>query len=146
MRRGVMRVALASVVLLVGTALSSCSAGGKNATTPSSAGPKPGLETRTVKAANITVTITPRQFDSQQALFAVTLDTHSSELAMDLTAATLEVAGTSWPAPTWKGAGPGGHHREGELRFRSVGTPKGLAKLSLSGFSEPVDVTWKLPG
>jgi hypothetical protein len=105
-----------------------------------------GLEARTVNAGEIDIKIEPRQIDDQQAVFAITLDTHSVELSADLTRATLEVDGITWPVEEWSGDRPGGHHREGDLRFASKGAATGTARLALQGFSEPVEVSWEIEG
>jgi len=103
-----------------------------------------GLETQTRTVGEVTIEIEPRQVDDTGAVFAVTLDTHSTELSMDLDTARLEVAGTPWPVEGWDGDGPSGHHREGELRFDAAGPATGTARLVLAGFSEPVEVAWDL--
>jgi hypothetical protein len=104
------------------------------------------LEARSVSSGEVDIKIEPRQLDDQRAVFAITLDTHSVELSADLTRATLEVDGIAWPVEQWSGDGPGGHHREGDLRFASNGAATGTARLSLQGFSEPVEVTWEIEG
>lgn len=103
-----------------------------------------GLGPRTVTAGEVEVTIEPRRLDDREAAFDVSLDTHAVELDMDLTDATLEVGGTPWPAAGWDGDGPGGHHREGKLRFDPEGPATGRVQLVLAGFPEPVDVAWDL--
>ncbi len=105
-----------------------------------------GLETRTLSAGEIDIKLEPRRLDDQGAAFAITLDTHSTELSMDLTTAELVVAGTSWPVAGWDGDGPSGHHREGELRFGAAGPATGTVRLALPGFPEPVEITWELEG
>ena len=105
-----------------------------------------GLETRTVSSRDVDVKIEPRQLDAQGAVFAITLDTHSVELSMELTAAEFEVGGIPWPVAGWDGDGPGGHHREGTLRFDAAGPAAGTVRLVLSDFPEPVEVTWEFAG
>ena len=141
MRRRLIVAAVASIVLL-GGGLLLVSRGGDDR--DAAADTETGLEARTVSAGEIDIEIEPRQLDDQGAAFAVTLDTHSVELSMDLSAADLEVAGTPWPIADWAGDGPGGHHREGELRFEAAGPATGTARLVLAGFAEPVAVTWEL--
>lgn len=75
------------------------------------------------------------------------LDTHSVEPDADLAAsAVLEVDGVGWPVVEWSGDGPGGHHRSGELRFDSGGPARGAARLTITGFADPVEVSWDLGG
>lgn len=141
-RRLITAAAVLAVVLTAGLVLAA--RGGDDGTPAAATGV--GFETRTLSAGEIDIKLEPRQIDDQGATFAVTLDTHSTELSMDLAAAELEVGGTSWPVAGWDGDGPGGHHREGELRFEAAGAAIGAARLTLPGFSEPVEVTWELDG
>ena len=105
------------------------------------------LPTRTVDAGLVEVSITPTRFDAQGSTFAIVLDTHAVELSMDLAAsAVLDVDGRRWPGAGWNGDGPGGHHREGELRFDPGGGARGAVRLTIAGFPKPVEVTWTIPG
>ena len=105
------------------------------------------LAAKTVTAGEITVRLEPHHLDATGAEFAVTLDTHSAELDMDLVAgATLVVDDTEWPATAWDGDGPSGHHREGRLRFDAAGSPAGPVKMTLDGFPAPVAAQWTLDG
>lgn len=143
MRRRLIPATIALAVLLAGGLLLT-SRGGNDSTPAADTGA--GLETRTLSAGEIDIKLEPRQLDDQGAAFAITLDTHSAELSMDLAAAELEVAGTSWPVAGWDGDSPSGHHREGELRFEAAGPATGTARLTLPGFPEPVEITWELEG
>ena len=103
------------------------------------------LEAKTLTAGEITVRLDPHHLDASGAEFAVTLDTHSEELDMDLVAAaTLLVNDTKWPAIAWDGDGPSGHHREGRLRFDATGSAAGPVEMTLDGFPAPVSATWTL--
>jgi hypothetical protein len=104
-----------------------------------------GLETRTVTVGEVDVKIEPRQLDDRGATFHITLDTHSVELDADLTQATLRVGSSDWPVNGWSGDGPGGHHREGDLRFQAAGPSAGTVTLEIPGLPEPVEATWALP-
>ncbi len=143
MSRRLILGAVAAVVLLGGVLLLA-SRGGDDG--EPAAGNETGLAMRSVSAGEVDVKIEPLQFDGRAAVFAVTLDTHSVELSMDLTAAELEVDGTPWPVAGWDGDGAGGHHREGDLRFEAGGAAVGIARLVLPVFPEPVEVTWELEG
>lgn len=106
-----------------------------------------GLELKQVDAGPATVEITPMQFDSDGAAFAVVFDNHVQDLEMDLPAeAELTVDGTVWPARDWSGDAPGGHHREGELTFDQGGPARGAIRLTIGGLSEPVVVMWEPVG
>lgn len=138
MRRG-LTLAVALAVVLVGGGLLLTSRGGDDATSSDNG---TGLGDQTVSVGDIDIDIQPRQLDDGGAAFGLILDTHSVELAMDLTVATLEVDGTVWPVVGWSGDGPRGHHREGELRFESAGPATGIVRLALGGFDDPVEVSW----
>lgn len=102
-----------------------------------------GLGIRNFTAGEIDLTIEPLQLDETGASFAISLDTHSAELSMDLASrAELEVAGTAWSGAAWEGDGPGGHHRSGELRFEPGGPATGTVQLALAAFSDPIELTW----
>ena len=143
MRRRLIPAAVAFAVLLAGGVLLA-SRGGGDGTPAADTGV--ALESRSLSAGEIDIKLEPRQLDDQGAAFAITLDTHSAELSMDIAAAELEVAGVSWPVTGWDGDGPNGHHREGELRFEAAGPATGTARLALPGFPEPVEITWELKG
>jgi hypothetical protein len=70
----------------------------------------------------VTVKVTPKAVGPASELeFAVVLDTHSAELGDDLVkSAVLLVDGKELRAVSWTGAGPGGHHREGVLKFPAL--------------------------
>lgn len=47
---------------------------------------------------------------------------------------------------TWSGDDPGGHHREGGLRFASAGPATRTAILPIAESPEPVEATWDIDG
>jgi len=53
--------------------------------------------------------------------FEVAFNTHSVDLSFDPAAISIlrDDAGREYPALVWEGAGPGGHHRSGVLRFKT---------------------------
>ncbi len=142
MRRRLTLAAAGIGALVGGLLLASCGGDdGEPAATSAT-----GLDARSLRAGEIDITIEPRQLDDEGAVFAVTLDTHSVELSMDLAAAELSVDGTPWPVAGWAGDGPSGHHREGELRFEAAGSARGAAHVTLAGFPNPVEASWDLGG
>jgi hypothetical protein len=132
-------LALLALALLIGAALlSGC---GQAAQTATSA----ALETKTVRAGAVAVTIEPVRIDGSGAVFNVRLDSHAGSLDLDLPAnSRLEVGGRAWQVDGWTGDAPGGHHRSGALRFAPAGTPAGNATLTISGLAGPVVMTWTL--
>lgn len=105
------------------------------------------LPTRTVEAGAVTVKLEPSQIDGAGAVIKMTFDTHSGALDLDVARVSrLVVGGTAWPMVGWSGAGPGGHHREGELRFSAGGPATGTATLTVEGLPKPVTATWEVGG
>ena len=80
--------------------------------------------------------------------FAVVLDTHSQDLADDLTksAAIVAPGGARYSPVAWDGAPPGGHHREGVLRFQPVTPAPPAVELQIQrpGESAPRVFRWDL--
>lgn len=101
---------------------------------------------REIEVGEVTVKVRPVLIDEEGAEFRVVFDTHSVDLGFDVAAnARLTVGGSAWTAPTWAGAAPGGHHREGTLRFRSGGPAMGDVELRMSGLPAPLTATWTIP-
>lgn len=98
----------------------------------------------------VTVEITPRNVaqDAKTWEFKVVLDSHTQDLSDDLTqSTTLLDAGGSQYAPTgWDGAGPGGHHREGVLRFKPISPHPQAIELRIKRTGEPMprSFRWEL--
>ena len=137
------RFALTAVGLVLASGiLGACSSDDQPAVSQASGS---GLTTRTVEAGAVTVEIDPKELDGGGAAFIVSFDTHSVDLGFDVvSAASLEVDGTAWTDPAWKGDPAGGHHRSGTLTFRPGGPATGTARLTISGLPEPVVATWDL--
>lgn len=108
------------------------------------------LETRTSTSGGVTVKVTPKTLASDAAAweFAVVLDTHSQDLSDDLSK-TASLAGGSGARrlPTaWEGAAPGGHHREGVLRFQPIRPAPAAVELQIrrQGENTPRAFRWTL--
>ena len=141
MRRLTRRALFAAAVALAVAALASC--GDDDEAT----GDGSALAERTFEAGEVTVKITPAKIEGGGASFEIAFDTHTVELDLDIVAnAGLTVGGTEWPVAGWDGAGPGGHHREGTLRFDAAGASTGTAVLTIAGLAEPVEASWTLEG
>ena len=103
------------------------------------------LRAQKTTIGGLQVTATPTRLDSGGAAFTIAFDTHTGAPGIDIAAsATLRVDGTAWSNPQWDGAGPGGHHRSGTLRFTPAGPARGIATLSITGLDRPVELTWQL--
>lgn len=104
------------------------------------------LPPRTLRAGDVTIKITPRQLTERRAVFAIAFDTHSTELDLDVVKAVeLRVDGIEWPNGSYTGDGPGGHHREGVLRFPAGSPPQGPVRLTVDAFGDLVTARWRLP-
>jgi hypothetical protein len=97
----------------------------------------------------VTVRVTPLDIsaDAKSWSFEVVLDTHSQDLADDLTqtAAVIDEAGRSHAPLAWEGAPPGGHHRKGVLRFAPITPPPAALELRVQRPGEPKPRTFRWP-
>lgn len=98
----------------------------------------------------VTVAVTPRiPADSAGSWdFKIVLDTHSADLSDDLTksATLIDGDGRRYTPVAWDGAGPGGHHREGVLRFKPISPrPQSLElHIARNGEAAPRAFRWQL--
>ena len=119
------------------------------AATLAAAGSASELEPRTSSAAGVTVKVTPKSVAPGATWeFAVVLDTHSQDLRDDLlkNAVLVDTQGGRHAPLAWEGAPPGGHHREGVLRFKGPGTLPEAIELQIRRPGEPTprSFRWKL--
>lgn len=79
------------------------------------------LTTQTDSEGSVTVKVTPENIsnDKKNWQFKVVLDTHTGSLDEDLTrsAELTDENGIKQLPLSWEGSPPGGHHREGVLKF-----------------------------
>jgi hypothetical protein len=118
--------------------LSACAGVGEPATAPTApvivnspaakpAGPDSAcaLQPQTVEAASVTVKVTPLSLkNGEPPAFDIAMDTHSVDLAADMlkTVVLRDDSGKEYAPTAWDGAGPGGHHREGKIKFAALTT------------------------
>jgi hypothetical protein len=99
------------------------------------------LTTQKSTDRGVTVAVTPQDLtgDSGGWDFTIVLDTHSQDLNDDLMKSAVLRDGTGGQhAPVgWDGAGPGGHHREGVLRFKPVSPRPQAIELLITRPGEP---------
>lgn len=114
----------------------------------SGASAAPALPTMSNSQSAVTVKVTPRTMQGDIWEFEMVFDTHSQELKDDLlkNAALVPAGGSPVAAIEWKGDPPGGHHREGVLRFNAVKpTPARLElRLDRAGEPKPRSFHWSL--
>lgn len=106
------------------------------------------LPARTVSQSGVTIEVTPRALAGPSWEFGVTLNTHSQELKDDLAKSSvlvLDGAQTLTPQP-WEGSPPGGHHRQGVLRFKAPAAQPAEIELRIArpGETAPRSFRWKL--
>lgn len=108
------------------------------------------LGTRTSNAAGVMVKVTPKDVaaGSPTWAFEIVLDTHSGDLSDDLAgnSVLLDATGAKQAPLTWEGAGPGGHHRAGVLRFKApTPTPEAIElQIRRPGESTARSFRWTL--
>ncbi len=108
------------------------------------------LAAQKISDRGVTVAVTPQNLSTGAKIwdFKIVLDTHSGELSDDLvkTATLLDGKGGRHAPIRWEGAGPGGHHREGTLRFNAVTPPPESVELRIqrSGESKARSFRWEL--
>jgi hypothetical protein len=108
------------------------------------------LATQTSSARSVTVKVTPQNVagDAKMWSFAIVLDTHSAALNDDLVKSSLLIDSTGgrFTPVAWDGAPPGGHHREGVLRFKPVSPqPQSIEiQITRNGEDTPRSFRWQL--
>jgi len=106
---------------------------------------KPSAQSST--AAGVTVKATPRTLSGATWEFEIVFDSHTQELKDDLPKSASLVAGGKTLAPaSWQGDPPGGHHREGTLRFNAIAPRPASVELQIQrpGESKPRSFRWQL--
>jgi len=98
-------------------------------------------------AGGVTVKVTPKSMARDAAVweFAVSLNTHSVDLADDLVRSTvlIDAQGQRHAPMAWEGAGPGGHHRSGVLKFKPPARPAGPIVLQMNGVGGVAERTFR---
>lgn len=98
------------------------------------------LATRKSADRGVTVAVTPGELSAGARIwvFKVVLDTHSQDLSDDLVANAVLAGGATPLKPlAWEGAGAGGHHRSGLLKFRAITPRPRVVELRISRPGEP---------
>lgn len=107
-------------------------------------------ETKTDDRPPVTIKVTPVEFGkgAETWKFQVVFDTHSGSLDNDLLAAAslADDKGNVYRPVAWEGPGPGGHHREGVLRFTPLSPTPPTITLNIrdvGGIPERI-FTWEV--
>lgn len=98
---------------------------------------------------DVTVDVQLIDFQINQPLvFEVTMNTHSVDLVDDMTKIAIlrDAAGKEYTPTAWEGAGPGGHHREGELQFAAMTTKPKYVELVIKDLAQVAEreFRWEL--
>jgi len=108
------------------------------------------LGTQKNSERGVTVAVTPQNLSAGASTwdFKVVLDTHSGDLNDDLVKAAVLLDGTGMQhvPVAWDGAAPGGHHREGVLKFKPVSPTPATIELQIkrAGEANPRSFRWQL--
>jgi hypothetical protein len=100
--------------------------------------------------AGVTVSVTPQAIAAGAKTwnFDVALNTHSQDLSDDFSKTTVLVddRGAEYRPVAWEGAGPGGHHRSGVLKFAAgKQLPQSLEmRMTRPGEPKPRSFRWQL--
>lgn len=100
----------------------------------------PILSTQTNTEGEVTVEVTPKDLANNSASwdFALSLQTHAIDLDQDLAKSSILIDdnGNQFTPLAWEGDPPGGHHRQGLLRFAALqGQPASIV-LSIKNIGD----------
>lgn len=108
------------------------------------------LEEQKDKQRAVSVSVEPTSLGPSLAIwdFKIALDTHSVALDQDMTKASVLIDdhGNNYQPITWEGTEPGGHHRDGILKFKSINPfPENVTLIikDIGGISQRI-FKWKL--
>ncbi|MBE0429663.1 MAG: hypothetical protein IBX61_07295 [Thermoleophilia bacterium] len=108
-----------AIVFFLMSLILSFAACGDSEDTPSDS----GLAKQTREAGEVSVSVIPQELGEDESSwnFEVVLNTHTVELVQDPAQVSVLVAdGQEYLPLAWEGDPPGGHHREGTLKFPPV--------------------------
>ena len=105
------------------------------------------LGTQVGSEDGVEVSVTPSKLSDDSWTFEVVLSTHSVELSDDLAKSStlVDKNGNSYKAIAWEGDPPGGHHREGVLKFNSTYPMQESIELRIKLGDKERSFKWKLP-
>ncbi|MGE5262146.1 MAG: hypothetical protein ACM3S0_02085 [Acidobacteriota bacterium] len=129
------------------------------ATSPAASNPAASSASKSSTAAfepqsnaggSVTVDVKPTTLMvGEPVVFDVAMNTHSVDLADDLTKISIlrDDAGREYKATAWDGPGGGGHHREGSLKFAALTTKPKYVELVIKGLAQVPErvFKWDLP-
>lgn len=93
----------------------------------------PDLSPQRSDEGRVVVEVRPTKLDAENSVweFNVALNTHSVALDQDMAEVSVlrDDRGEEHPAVAWEGDPPGGHHRQGVLRFAALSEPSGSFEI-----------------
>ena len=105
----------------------------KNTNPPS---PAEKIFPQTSSEGTITIKVNPNGLFTKAETwdFGIVLDTHTDELDQDLVKNTVMIddQGRKFSPVSWEGDPPGGHHREGTLKFKAISPKPKFIQLKIS--------------
>ncbi len=105
-----------------------------------------GLAPQTSDENGVKIVVIPGDLSNSATVwnFEVVLETHTHPLVDEMAEASALVAnGKSYPPLVWIGSPPGGHHRQGRLRFMAVTPQPQVIELRIHLNGEPTPRTFK---
>lgn len=103
---------------------------------PNSPNERAALSTKTATIGIVTYKITPTSLSKSSSSwdFKIVLDTHTGSLDQDLVSQVRlsDEKGSEYQVAKWEGDPPGGHHREGVLKFQSLGSDVASITLKIN--------------
>lgn len=108
------------------------------------------LQTQTLTDGNVTYKVTPKDLTTSATTwdFDVTLDTHTGSLDQDMvtTFRLVDNKGKEYRATKWEGDPPGGHHREGLLKFSPLTSRPAFIELTVqtTDNTKEISLRWNL--
>ncbi|KKR72291.1 MAG: hypothetical protein UU81_C0044G0016 [Microgenomates group bacterium GW2011_GWC1_41_8] len=96
---------------------------------------KTALQIQTLTDGAVTYKVIPKDLTTSATTwdFDVSIDTHTGSLDQDLVdiARLVDNKGNEYKATMWEGAAPGGHHREGILKFSPISPRPAFVELKI---------------
>lgn len=107
------------------------------------------LSTQSATIGIVIYKVTPKTLTSNSETwdFEVSLDTHTGSLDQDLmsTIRLVDDKGNEYKPTKWIGDPPGGHHREGVLKFSTITPSPAFIDLNIEvGSSEKASLRWNI--
>lgn len=99
------------------------------------------FSTKTLTDGTVTYKVTPKNLTSSAPTwdFDISLDTHTGSLDQDLVnlVRLVDDKGNEYQATKWEGDPPGGHHREGLLKFFPVILRPAIIEIDIQTTTNP---------